>query len=64
MNALMMKILTAALPLIVSNLTPVFRQELINLVNKLDEIAKKSANPFDDIAVNILKHILVIPEGK
>ena len=64
MKTIMMKILINVLPLIVSNITPAIRQELIVFVKKLKELAAKTTNPFDDVLVDILMHVLDIPEDK
>ena len=46
--------------LIVGQVSPVLRAGLVEWVNELDERAKKTPNPWDDVFVGILKSVLLI----
>ena len=45
---------------VISNMSPSFRASIEEYVSKLEEIAAKTANPWDDILVTILKVVLNI----
>lgn len=45
--------------MVVSVMSPELRKNLEALINNLEEQAKKTANPWDDIFVGLLKSILV-----
>ena len=57
MNLIWVKLIEQVL----KSVSPQFRQAAVEFVNKLDEAAKKTDNPWDDIFVGILKFVLVIP---
>ena len=54
----MNKILAKLLPLILTVMSPEIKKAIIEFVNKLDEMAKKTPNKWDDIAVDILKSVI------
>jgi len=41
-------------------MSPNIRTALVEFVNKLDESAKKTDNPWDDVGVGLLKLVLLI----
>jgi len=45
--------------LVVSVLSPELRKNLETMLNNLEESAKKTANPWDDILVSLLKNVLL-----
>ena len=45
---------------IVTQMSPAIRTALVEFVNKLDEAAQKTDNPWDDVAVGLLKLVLLI----
>jgi len=44
--------------LLLSKVTPDFRQLLVGMLDQLAEKAKSTANPYDDIAVAVLRKVL------
>jgi len=54
----MNKIIEKLLPLILTVLTPEIKKAVAQFVLQLDEQAKKTPNPWDDIFVDILKGII------
>lgn len=59
-GVIMDKIIAKVLEKIIQNMSDQLRAEIIQFVKRLDEIAKKSANPWDDILVMLLKVALGI----
>ncbi len=57
----MNKWIAALLEQILKQISPELRKALIEFVNRLEADAKKTANPWDDIFVGIIKFVLVIP---
>ncbi len=57
----MNKWLAALLEQILKQISPELRKALIEFVNRLEADAKKTANPWDDIFVGLIKLVLVIP---
>ena len=55
MNVLLFRILL----LVVTMLSPAVKATLADLLNKLDADAKKTANPWDDIFVAMLKTLVL-----
>lgn len=45
---------------IITQMSPGIRQALVEFVNKLDADAQATENPWDDVAVGLLKLILLI----
>lgn len=45
---------------IITQMSPGIRTALVQFVNKLDESAKQTDNPWDDVAVGLLKLVLLI----
>ncbi|KKN04656.1 hypothetical protein LCGC14_1095240 [marine sediment metagenome] len=45
---------------IVTQMSPAIRTALVDFVNNLDEAAQKTDNPWDDVAVGLLKLVLLI----
>jgi hypothetical protein len=45
---------------ITTQMSPAIRTALVDFVNKLDEQAQKTDNPWDDVAVGLLKLVLLI----
>lgn len=45
---------------IITQMSPNIRTALVEFVNKLDEDAKGTKNPWDDIGVGLLKLVLLI----
>jgi hypothetical protein len=58
MNQLMQRALIAVLPLVLSQLTPVVKAELVSLLDSLEKKAAATDNCFDDVAVKVLRAIL------
>jgi len=54
----LVSILVAVLGAILSVVSPKIREELENFVSHLEEKAKETPNPADDMLVDFLKHIL------
>jgi len=55
MNELLFRILL----LVVTMLSPAVKKTLADLINQLDADAKKTANPWDDIFVAMLKTLIL-----
>lgn len=51
-------VMVKILGLILSQVTPEFRQLLCDGIDKLDKMAAKTKNKFDDLAVDILKALV------
>ena len=47
---------------LVENISDDLRKAIINMIKKLDEIAKSTPNPIDDFAVALLKAIVGIDD--
>lgn len=45
---------------IITQMSPAIRTALVEFVNQLDGHAKKTDNPWDDVAVGLLKLVLLI----
>jgi len=60
MNSILTKLIMTLLPLILANITPTLREHIVVFVNALEEKAKQTASPYDDMAVALLKALLVI----
>jgi len=43
---------------VIDKATPAIRQDIVNLVDSIDEKAKQTPNPFDDVLVDLLRAIL------
>jgi len=54
----MNKLLEKLLPLILSVMSPEIKKAVAGFVQQLDEQAKKTPNPWDDMFVAILKSII------
>ncbi len=54
---LLMSIVPMLIDRIVSELSPELRNMIVNTIAALDDKAKKTKNPFDDIAVGALKSV-------
>jgi len=52
------KIIITLLPTILNNVTPLIRDNLNELIKQLEEKARKTPNPIDDILIDFLKAIL------
>lgn len=53
------KWLLRIITLVVSVMSPELRKGLVDLLNNLEAQAKKTANPWDDVLVGLLKSILL-----
>lgn len=58
----MMRLLVEIIKLIFGRVSPEMRKYLVEMVDKLDEKAKSTKNPFDDLGVMLLKALLAIGE--
>jgi hypothetical protein len=56
----MQSILIKFLPLILAQLSPALRELMVNQIINLREAAKKTDNPYDDFAVELLAAILTV----
>lgn len=56
----MEKIISRILEEILKNMSPELRKEIIEAVRKLDEKAKATVNPWDNLVVLVLKILLDI----
>ncbi len=56
----MNKLLEKLLPVILTVISPEIREGMVEFVVKLENQAKATPNPWDDIFVGIVKFILVI----
>jgi len=56
MNNWMVKLLQQ----IITQMSPAIREALVEFVNTLDTQAQKTPNPWDDVAVGLLKLVLLI----
>ena len=45
---------------IVTQMSPAIRTALVEFVTRLDEAAQRTDNPWDDVAVGLLKLVLLI----
>lgn len=54
------KVIAKVLEKIINNMSDNLRAEIIQFVKRLEEVAKKSENPWDDILVMVLKVALGI----
>lgn len=57
-NKVLMEILVKVLPLLISMLSPVIKELMVEMVHKLEAAAKETDNPVDDVLVNALKELL------
>jgi hypothetical protein len=55
MNA---SVITQVLSLLIPMLTPEIKAELVTVLDRLQAMAKATPNPYDDIAVYILRTVL------
>jgi len=60
MNEILIKLAMSILPLLLTNITPTMREHIVVFVKALDDKAKQTKSPFDDMAVAVLKALLVI----
>jgi hypothetical protein len=60
MNAILTKLALTLLPILMANITPTLREHIVVFVNALDEKAKQTASPYDDMAVSVLKALLMV----
>lgn len=57
-DKILYKIIITLLPTILSNVTPLIRDNLNELIKQLEEKARKTPNPIDDLLVDFLKSLL------
>lgn len=55
----MEKYLLGLIRLLITVISPEIRNSLVNLLNKLEADAKKTANEWDDVIVGLLKSLLL-----
>ena len=60
MQKILLSLATALLKIIVNQVSPILRQELIKLVRSLERRAKETENQWDDGLVYALKKVLAI----
>lgn len=54
----MTKLLVRLLPMILSVVSPEIKQALVEFLDLMEERAKKTANPWDDMLVALLKRLV------
>lgn len=54
------KVIVLLLPVIMDNITPEIREYVVNWIKTLEEKAKKTLNPVDDVLVEVMKVVLNI----
>jgi len=60
MNNLISMLATKLLPLLITNVTPEFRKSLVSGLDTLEEKAKLTKSPWDDLAISFIRSIINI----
>ena len=58
MSSFLSSLFVKILPLLLVNVTPDLRGVLVSFLDKLEQTAKQTKSPFDDILVSVLRAVL------